>query len=134
MPAPKKYADTQFVHFLQKRIPEINHIKSQAEIAAETGWTSLNMLSMIKTGAMPMPVERVFLLAKALDVDAARLLWLTLEQRGDGALARALKDIFDIVVTANELRIIEWIREVSKNTDPTSSARVRADLRAIFGK
>lgn len=134
MPAPKPHSDTRLVPYLEKRILELRSIRSQAEIASAAGFTSVNMLSLIKSGSTRLPLDRVPALARALDVDPARLLQLALEQWAGSAAARTFDTIFETIVTRNEVGWLEVIREASGNTDPAVTTRARSAIRAIFGK
>lgn len=80
MTSIKPYARTRLPSYLEKRILALRSVKSQAEIAAEAGFVNPNMISMLKSGATRIPLDRVPALATALDVDPARLLQLALEQ------------------------------------------------------
>ena len=133
MTARKPHEGTRLTAFIEKRILELRPIKSQAEVAAEAGFTNVNMLSMIKTGATRLPIDRVPALAAALDVDAARLFQLALEQQLGSAAARTFETIFHVAVTRNEAKWILEIRDASGNTDPAVTTRTRSALRAIFG-
>lgn len=134
MPARQPFADTTLPPYLEKRILELRPIKNQAEIAAQAGFKSLNMLALIKSGAARLPLDRVPALAAALDIDPARLFQLALEQWAGSSAARAISAIFGTVVTANEVGWLEVIREASDNSDPTITTRARSAVRAIFGK
>lgn len=92
------------------------------------------MLSLIKSGSTRLPLDRVPALARALDVDPARLLQLAVEQWAGSAVARAFDSIFETIVTHNEAGWREVIREASGNTDPAITTRARSSVRAIFGK
>ena len=134
MPANKPYADTRLIHVLAKRILELRSAKSQADIASEAGFVSVNMLSIIKTGGTRLPIDRVPALAKALDVDPRRLLQLAVEQWVGGTAARTFDEIFGTIVTLNEIAWLKEIRDASDNGDPTLTTRARSTLRSIFGK
>ena len=133
MTARKPYDGTRLTALIEKRILELRPTKTQAEIAAEAGFTNVNMLSMIKTGATRLPIDRVPTLAAALDVDAARLFQLALEQQLGSAAARTFETIFHVAVTRNEAKWILEIRDASGNSDPAVTTRTRSALRAIFG-
>jgi hypothetical protein len=134
MSKTKPYADTLLTGYLEKRILELRPKKTQLDIAVEAGFPNSDMLSMIKTGATRLPLDRVPELAKALDVDPARLFQLALEQWVGSAAARAFEAIFRVAVTRNEVDWILVIREASGNTDPAVTTRLRAAIRALFGK
>ena len=134
MPPRKPYAETRLPSFIEKRILELRPTKSQAEVAAESGFVNPNMISMIKTGASRLPLDRVPALASALDVDPARLLQLALEQWVGSSAARAFEAIFGTVVSRHEADWINEIRDASDDTDPAVTTRARASLRNMFGK
>ncbi|WP_029041577.1 helix-turn-helix domain-containing protein [Cucumibacter marinus] len=134
MPAKKPYSNTRLTRFLEKRILELRHTKSQAEIAGQAGFINSNMLSMIKSGATRLPLDRVPALAKALDVDPARLLQLTLEQWDGSAASRVFGEIFHTVVSRNEAMWIHEIRDASDHSDPAVTTRGRSLIRGLFGK
>ena len=134
MPVRKPYATTGLIPYLKNRILELRAIKSQAEIASEAGFANVNMLAMIKSGATRLPVDRVPALAKALNVDPARLLQLALEQWTGSAAARAFETIFATVVSSNEVGWLDEIRDASGHSDPVITTRARSAIRAIFGK
>ena len=134
MPPRKPYTETRLPSFIEKRILELRPTKSQAEVAAESGFVNPNMISMIKTGASRLPLDRVPALASALDVDPARLLQLALEQWVGSSAARAFEAIFSTVVSRHEADWINEIRHASDDTDPAVTTRARASLRDMFGK
>lgn len=55
--------------------------KSQATIAKEIGYKNPNNLSLIKSGKVPLPIDKVRSLAKALNADPVRLMLMVLEER-----------------------------------------------------
>ena len=65
---------------IRRRIHELQGRKSQAEIAAEAGFKSPNMLSMIKDGKVKLPIERAVSLAKALECDPMKLVRMVLDE------------------------------------------------------
>ncbi|MHA6731249.1 XRE family transcriptional regulator [Devosia sp. A369] len=134
MPVRKPHVDSRLIPFLEKRILELRPTKSQLEIASEAGFTSTNMMSLIKSGSTRLPLDRVPALAKALNVDPARLLQLALEQWAGSAAARAFDAIFETIVTRNEVGWLEEIRDASGGSDPVIATRARSAIRAIFGK
>lgn len=134
MPVRKPYENTGLTAYLNKRILELRAVKSQAEVASEAGFINPNMLSMVKSGATRIPLDRVPALATALDVDPARLLQLALEQWAGSAAARAFDSIFETVVSRNEVGWLNEIRNASDNVDPVITTRARSAIRAIFGK
>ena len=131
--AKKPYADSRLVHFLETRLLELKHKKTQAEIAEEAGFSNPNMVTMIKQGATKLPIDRVPALAKALDSDPALLLRLALEQ-SEGSTAAAIYEIIGQPITAHEMTWITEIREASGDTDPRLTSRAKTAICGVFGK
>lgn len=128
------YANTRLARFLDKRIEGLRGTKTQIEIAEQAGYKTPNIITMLKTGATKLPIDRVPAMARALDVDPAYLLRLTLEQALGETAARAVDEIFGTPVTAHERQWIDEIRAASDNSDPRLTTRSRAALRSIFGR
>jgi transcriptional regulator with XRE-family HTH domain len=130
----KPHADTRLAKFVAQRIAELSGRKTQSEIAREAGFPNPNMISMIKSGATKLALDRVPQLAKALDCDPAFLLRLALEQSLGATAAKAVHDIFGTPLTRNEIEWIGELRDASGESDPRLTARSRAAFRAIFGR
>lgn len=128
------FAGTRLAQFLSRRIRELRGIKTQAEISEQTGFTTPNIISMLKNGDTKLPIDRVPQMAKALEVDPGFLLRLTIEQIYDETTARAVDEIIGTPISANERQWIDEIRDASGDSDPRLTARSRAALRTIFGK
>lgn len=126
------FANSKLARFLRRRILELRPTKTQIAIAAEVGWKSCNVLSMIAGGTTKLPVDRVPALAKALDVDAAYLLRLALQQH-DNLLWDVVEDAAGTVLTANEKKIIAFVRSASSDTDPAPTGKFLRALRDVFG-
>jgi hypothetical protein len=130
----KPYQDSPLATFITKRILELRPRKSQAEIAAEAGFRTPNVVAMLKSGATKLALDRVSAVAKALECDPALLFRLALRQEGNETTARAIEEIFGAVVSRNEVAWLEELRDASGNSDPGLTARNRSALRGIFGK
>jgi len=133
-PAGRPNANTEIAKFIDGRIDQLKGRKSQKDVAVQAGFTNVNFLSMIKSGAAKVPFDRVPGLAKALECDPARLFLLALEQYYESSALVAIKQIFGTVVSDNEVSWIEALRKASDNTDPPITAKRAKILRAIFGK
>lgn len=132
---PKKpFETTKLARFLDQRILELKPKRSQAEIAEIAGFATPNVISMLKSGATKVPLDRVPKLAEALEVDPAYLLRLALEQAEGSTAAAAIFQIVGDPVSENERGWIAEIRDASGDTDPRLTSRARIALRAIFGK
>jgi len=134
MMAKKPYQDTRLAKFVDARLLELKHKKTQAEIAEEAGFVNPNMLTMIKKGSTKLPVDRVPALAAALDCDRALLLRLALEQSEGSTITAAIYEIIGPPITKNEMTWIIEIRAASGDTDPRLTSRASAAIRAVIGK
>lgn len=130
----KPYRNSRLAQFVTRRTLELKPRKTQAQIAAEAGFPNPNMISMIKSGASKLALDRVPSLATALECDPARLFLMALEQMEHPTTAAAIQRIFQTVVTENEGNWLQTIREASENTDPPLTGRARNAVRGIFGK
>ncbi len=128
------FAHTELSAFLAKRVLELRPRKNQVEIATQAGFVNTNMLSMIKSGKTRLPLDRVPSLAKALECDAKRLFQLAITQDGYETTRTVIEEIFGTVVSQNEVRWLEAIRDASEHTDPALTLRTRATIRGMFGK
>ena len=132
--AKKPYQDSRLAKFVEARVLELKHKKSQAEIAEAAGFINPNMVTMIKKGASKLPIDRVPALAEALECDPALLLRFALEQSAGKTAATAIYEVIGQPITKNEMTWIMEIRDASGNTDPRVTYRASAALRGIFGK
>ena len=132
--AKKPYQDSRLAKFVEARVLELKHKKSQAEIAEAAGFINPNMVTMIKKGASKLPIDRVPALAEALECDPALLLRFALEQSAGKTAATAIYEVIGQPITKNEMTWIMEIRDASGNTDPRVTSRASAALRGIFGK
>ena len=76
----KTFEETPLAKFVERRVLELKPSKSQAQIAAQTEYTSPNMITMIKQGSSKVALDRVPALALALEADPAFVMRLALEQ------------------------------------------------------
>jgi len=132
--ARKPHEDSRLAKYLEKRVLELRPHKTQAEIAEQAGFINPNMIAMLKSGATKLPLDRVPSLAAALECDPRLLFNLALDQLGGDTTARAIEEIFGVVVTKNEAAWINEIRDASGHTDPSLTSRGRSAVRGIFGK
>jgi len=79
--------------YLTDRIEALKYIKGESEIAAEIGYERSSMISMFKRCKAKVPLDKVPVLARALNVDPARLFYLAVEQYWPGG-AEAVARIF----------------------------------------
>lgn len=133
MTIKKPHADTRLAKFVEKRVLELRSRKSQIVIATEAGFVNPNMVSMIRSGASKLALDRVPALAAALECDPKHLFRMAVEQTWGSTSARAIDEIYNTIVTRNEVAWLEEIRDASGGTDPALTQRLRSALRAVFG-
>lgn len=127
------YEHSRLAQLLDRQILKLKPKKSQRDIALEAGFRNPNMLSMIKSGASKLALDRVPALAAALEVDQRLLLRLALEQEGLETTKNAIDQILGEIVSENEIEWLREIRDASRHSDPRLTSRSQAALRAIFG-
>ncbi|WP_246020825.1 helix-turn-helix domain-containing protein [Paracoccus subflavus] len=131
---PYPYANSPAAIFIRRQTELLAHKKSQREIAHEAGFMNPNLISMFKTGASKIPLDRVPSLARSLEVDPAFLMQLALEQAVGKTASVALLEVFGTPTTVNERAWLLEIRDASDHTDPKLTARSRTVLRSIFSR
>ncbi|MER9831362.1 XRE family transcriptional regulator [Mesorhizobium sp. M0134] len=123
---------SEIAKFLDRRIYELSHRKSQRDIAREIGFANDNVIAMLKSGRTKVPLYRVVSIAKALETDPRPLFVLALMQDGNEQDREAFQEIVG-EFSENEQEIIGAIRKFSNGTDPKLSVVFRKILRALFG-
>lgn len=83
--------------------------KKQIEIAEEAGFVKPNVITMIKQGKVKLPLAKVGLMAKALEVDPTHLLKMCLEEYQSDTW-KAISPYMEDMVTATEMKILRAIR------------------------
>lgn len=127
-----KLPQTPLSKFLAKRLDELAGIKTQRQVAQEAGFKALNIINMMKSGDAKLALDRVPGLAKALDVDPAHLFRLALNEQMGGNAMSAINEIFGTTVSKNEADILALIRQLSDNTDPPLTDRLRKAIEEAF--
>lgn len=120
---------TTVAEFIADKLAESD--KTQREIAQECGFENPNIITMFKTGATKLPLNRIGPLAKAIDVDPAHLLRLVmLEYAPDtwGAIENIMKST---LLTANELELVRAYRQVTGDSDTRAMVVDRDAVLAI---
>lgn len=111
------HEDSPIAQFLSRRIDELAPHKSQREIAIEAGYDKPNIMSMLKRGETKVPLERVPLLAKALECDPLLLFRLAMEQQSPEAY-KIMNQLIGVSVTPEEFKVVRELRRINKNTNP----------------
>ena len=126
------YADMPIAQYISKQVDvQVSMGKTQRQIAQEIGYDKPNMISMFKRGEAKVPLDKIPLLAQSLSVDAAFLFKLAVQQYWPD-LGKAIAEIFGTVLTRNETKMIETIREVTKGSDPDLTRDLERKLKAAF--
>ena len=112
------FADTRIAKFLDKRITEMASRKSQLDISRECGFTNPNVISIMKSGAMKVPLDRIPALAKSLECDPVKLFKMGMEQSFN---AEAIEDILKMFNSGATKNLFDWqnaLEEVFGTDDP----------------
>jgi hypothetical protein len=111
----KELSPLTVAEFLADRIAAVD--KTQKQIASECNFENPNVITMFKNGSTKLPIGRIALLAKAIEVDPIHLLRLVmLEYIPD--LWESIETIMQTtVLTANELELVRAYREVNGGRD-----------------
>ncbi|MER9175293.1 hypothetical protein NKH72_17085 [Mesorhizobium sp. M0955] len=123
---------SEIAKFLDKRIYELSHRKSQRDISREIGFVNDNVIAMLKSGRTKVPLHRVVSIAKALETNPRKLFVMALTQDGNEKDRAAFQQILG-EFSENEQEIIGAIRKFSNGSDPKLSVVFRKILRALFG-
>jgi hypothetical protein len=134
MNAARPFAATRLPSFITTSVLAMKARSTQAEIATKAGFTNANVMSMLKSGSIRLPLDRVQPLSRALEVDPSYLMLLALEQMVGDTDAQAIVAILGGAVTANEHAWIEALREASGMADPPLTKRGRTAIFGVFGK
>ena len=105
--------------------------KTQRQIANECGFDNPNVITMFKTGATKLPLNRIGTVAKALGADPAHLLRLVMTEYMPDTWESIENIMHGSVLTANELDLVRQFRSVTGNKDPQPVA-LNLSMGAVF--
>jgi hypothetical protein len=91
--------------------------KNDEQLALELGFDKSSIIAMVKQGAVKLPVQKVSALASALSIDPGHLLRLVLAESMPDVLAAVDALSPSKILTANEIRLVEAYRQLSKGRD-----------------
>ena len=94
--------------------------KTQREISQECGFETPNIITMFKTGATKLPLNRIGPLAKALDADPAHLLRLVMTEYIPDTWDEIENIMQSTILTTNELELVHAYRAVTGDNDAQS--------------
>lgn len=87
--------------------------KSQKEIAKEVGYERPNVLTMIKLGDTKLPLNKIGLMAKALNVDPVHLLRLALSEYMPDTWTTLETLLGTQLVTDSEMVLVRTVRDIA---------------------
>ncbi len=105
--------------------------RTQTEIAKELGYMRPNIVTMWKTGATPVPLNKVEKLAELLGADPKFLMRVVLKSYYP-ELLDFLSRGFGEPISDNEQEILEFIRQRSNNSDPRLDEDMKTVLETAF--
>jgi hypothetical protein len=113
--------------FLEQQIAMSD--KPQREIAAECGYEKPNIMTMFKTGQTKVPLNKVGLIAKAINVDPIYMLKLVLSEYSPETWD-AIEGILgqERLVSSQEMELLKFMRAVTGNVIPDISIRENRDI------
>lgn len=145
MRRPKKaktpFADSAIAKYLDSKFESIKGIKTEAEIATECWYDDPKYIARLRRGENPVPLDRISMLALAIDCHPVHLLRLALEQHYPG-VQETLAEYLGAIATPNEefLFLRKW-RQATDNTDPggpdevlDAIDRMMAELKTVMSK
>jgi hypothetical protein len=121
---------TRMSDYLSERIDRISSEKSQRDIANEVGYDRGNIISMMKTGETKVPLDKIPLLAKAVNGDPVFMLRLWLEQYWTNQ-AEIVNTVFDCIATQEEMKLLKGVRLSLGEHFVMTPARVKAAIDAL---
>src|SRR5271170_3660497 len=120
------FADSAIAKYIDKQIDALKGVKTQREIATEIGYDKPNMISMFKRGEARVPLDKIPLLAKAMEVNPTHLFRLALEQYWPN-MRDMIADIFGRIASENEeVLLLEKWRKATNKLDPAPTPKLEA--------
>lgn len=115
------------------RLIELGARKSQKEVAEQAGFPSPNMITLIKSGASKLSLDRVPAMAKALELDLVVVMMAALKQYYSDETISALRLSFSSAETEAERDILAIARKSLKNP-AALSYETRTKLAEVMSK
>jgi transcriptional regulator with XRE-family HTH domain len=111
-------------------IDKMAHQLNQRELAELMGFSTPNMLSMIRTGRAKVPFVKIPIIAAALNIDPALLLRFHLREQWP-EFEDVVFEIFGGVLTVGEREWMEFFGELGLLSVPKSSIK-RKELKKLL--
>lgn len=125
----KTVLQTTVAEYIADKLAESD--KTQREIAEECGFENPNIITMFKTGATKLPLNRIGPLAKAIDIDPAHLLRLVMLEYAPDTWEAIENIMQSTLLTANELELVRAYRQVTGDSDAKAMVVDRDAVLAI---
>lgn len=105
---------------------------TQQEVATAIGMPNANAISMLTTGSLKLPINRIGAIAKALGIDATHLLRLTLREYSPDLLG-AIEDVLERpLISVRGAALIDSFRMVTGDRDERSVVIERDGLLEVL--
>jgi transcriptional regulator with XRE-family HTH domain len=104
---------------------------TQREIATQAGFPRGNVISMMKSGEMKVPLDRLPGLARALDIDPAEFLGLALREYHPD-VHEALQSVMGVPLQADEVRLVRMYRRANATGSLKLEGPLFARMRALL--
>lgn len=115
---PKALEPAVPLHLYISRLMDEKVDLTNVEVARHLGYARPNVIAMLRTGSMKLPLTKVKPLAEILGIEPASLLQRTLMEY-DSELWGTLQSILGgSVITTHELALISEVRRLSGGMDP----------------
>jgi transcriptional regulator with XRE-family HTH domain len=98
---------SQVARFIQRRIEETG--QTQKDIAFKVGFEKPNIITMIKQGKTRLPLDKIGLMANALETDPAQLFHMCMEEY-QPATWKVIAPFMEGALTKDELRLLNSLR------------------------
>jgi hypothetical protein len=108
-------AHESIIALITRRQAELG--RTDEEITQELGFARVNTFCMIREGAVKLPVSKVAVLASALSIEPAHLLRRLLAEAMPDVLTAVDELLCPMSLTANERKLIQTFRHLSKGND-----------------
>ncbi|UDF05077.1 hypothetical protein [Asticcacaulis sp. AND118] len=126
--APKTGAGMAFAEFLNKNWDHLAQGRTIDRIAKDIGFKTSNVLSMIRTGKMKIPLEKIPDFSRVLNLDIAMLMGFWFEaymgEKEDGN--RVLQTLNERLVRGPELSFIRAVRTKGSIPDDLNDETIEA--------
>jgi len=106
--------------------------KTDHEIALALGDDFEKVISLIKKGAMWVPVSMVIDLAGALEVNAADMLRLVLAETDPALLETIERVMGPVTMSAAEIELLQTLRKVAKGRETTTLVVDKGSVMALI--